>query len=98
MSWADLINGLFELFGAYFTWRNAWQLHLDRSIKGVYWPTTVFFTLWGGWNLIYYPALQQWASFIGGIALVAGNVIWVALAIRIHVQNVLNDQDWKVSP
>lgn len=79
----DLINGGFELVGALFTWRNFLQLRRDRTIAGVYWPTTAFMVAWGLWNLVYYPSLAQWASFIGGVLLVAGNVAWVALAIRI---------------
>jgi len=81
--WPDLINGSFELVGAYFTWRNWLQLRRDRTIAGVYWPTTAFFAAWGMWNLIYYPALGQWASFIGGVALVAGNVAWVVLVLTV---------------
>lgn len=83
MNWPDLINGLFEMIGAYFTWRNYIQLKRDRHLAGVYWPTTAFFSAWGIWNLIYYPALNQWASFAGGVLLVAGNVAWVALALSL---------------
>ena len=39
----DLVNALFETFGAVFTWRNAWQLWKDREVKGIYWPTIAFF-------------------------------------------------------
>lgn len=80
----DLINGLFELVGAGFTWRNAWQLRTDREIRGVYWPTSLFFAAWGLWNLVYYPALGQWISFTAGVVLVSGNVAWVVMAIRIN--------------
>lgn len=82
--WPDLINGAFELLGAYFTWRNLLQLRRDRRLAGVYWPMVAFFTAWGLWNLVYYPALGQWASFAGGVLLVAGNAAWVALAIRLR--------------
>ena len=94
MQWPDLINGGFELIGAFFTWRNAWQLRKDREIKGVYWPTTLFFAAWGLWNLVYYPAMQQWASFIGGVALVAGNLAWVVMAVRLQIQDIRNTQ-WR---
>jgi len=43
----DIVNGVFELLGAWFTWMNAYSLWKDRQIKGVYWPATVFFTAWG---------------------------------------------------
>lgn len=84
--WPDLINGSFELLGAVLTWRNFQQLRIDRTIAGVYWPTTAFFAAWGLWNLIYYPALGQWASFAGGVLLVAGNLAWVVLAVRLRAR------------
>jgi len=80
----DIINAAFELFGAIFTWRNALQLYRDRRILGVYWPTWVFFSAWGLWNLYYYPALDQWFSFWAGVVLVIGNLAWVAMAISIQ--------------
>lgn len=77
----DAINGCFEFLGALFTWRNFLQLRRDRMTKGVYWPTTAFFSAWGLWNCAwYYPSLGQWCSFAGGLLLVAGNVCWVAWA------------------
>ena len=88
MQWPDLINGLFELAGAAFTWRNAIQLRRDREIRGVYWPTAGFFTAWGAWNLLYYPALGQWFSFAGGVLLVSGNIAWVAMALRLRTGRV----------
>lgn len=79
----DHINGAFEMVGALFTWRNAWQLHRDKEIRGVYWPITGFFAAWGVWNLWYYPSLAQWWSFSGGVLLVLGNAAWVAQAARL---------------
>lgn len=89
--WPDLINGGFELLGAVFTWRNYLQLRRDRRVAGVYWPTTAFFAAWGLWNLIYYPTLGQWASFAGGVLLVAGNVAWVVLAIQLKIEKRLEE-------
>jgi hypothetical protein len=76
---ADIINGIFETFGAWFTWGSAWKLWKDRDVKGVYWPAFAFFGSWGLWNLLYYPTLDQWLSFAGGILLVSGNIAWVLL-------------------
>jgi hypothetical protein len=78
-----LINGLFETGGAFAAWRNFIQLRRDREIRGVYWPVYVFYSLWGFWNLIYYPSLSQWISFTAGIVLVGGNCAWVVLALRL---------------
>lgn len=78
----DIINGTFELIGAVVCWKNALVLYKEKVIKGVYWPATAFFSLWGIWNLIYYPSLNQWVSFLGGITLVGGNITWVILALK----------------
>jgi len=78
----DIINGLFELLGAFFTWRNFVQLLRDREIRGVYWPMTAFFAAWGLWNLYYYPSLGQWFSFTAGVVLCAGNAAWVIAVLR----------------
>ena len=84
MIWPDLINGIFESIGAIMTWRNYIQLRRDMNFSGVYWPCTAFFSTWGIWNLIYYPSLNQWFSFVGGIVLVSGNLMWVALAYKLY--------------
>jgi len=78
----DLINGSFELFGAYLTWANVYKLLKDKEVKGVYWMIWVFYSAWGMWNLYYYPSLDQWASFYAGIIMVIGNICWVVLAIK----------------
>ena len=77
----DLVNGIFELAGAYFVWANVFKLKKDKEIKGVYWPVTAFFAAWGVWNLYYYPALGQCYSFYAGIGLAIGNVVWVIMAV-----------------
>ncbi len=77
----DWVNGVFEGLGAFFTWKNAFTLYREKTVKGVYWPMMVFFTAWGVWNLLYYPSLKQWASFAGGVALVCGNTAWVVVLL-----------------
>lgn len=79
----DYANGLFELVGAVFCWANVRRLYIDRSIRGVYWPATAFFAAWGVWNLYYYSALDQPASFAAGVVMASGNLAWTALAVRL---------------
>lgn len=81
MSAPDFVNGLFELFGAFANWQNVKALLRDKEVKGVSIMPTVFFSLWGLWNLWYYPSLQQWFSFAGGVAIVTVNTVWVVLAL-----------------
>ncbi|KKM10365.1 hypothetical protein LCGC14_1721930 [marine sediment metagenome] len=75
--WPDIVNGIFELFGAPFICLSILYLHKQKSVKGVSWIHVFFFTMWGYWNLFYYPHLEQWYSFFGGIAIVIANTIWL---------------------
>lgn len=77
----DLVNGAFELTGGVVCWLNVKRLLRDRSVQGVDWRVSAFFSAWGFWNLFYYPQLGQWASFAGGVALVIANTTWVVLAV-----------------
>ena len=76
----DLVNGLFELVGSVLVWINVYKLYQDKEVKGVYWPITFFWGAWGLWNLYYYPFLDQWLSFVGGLIMAVGNTAWVVLA------------------
>ena len=78
----DLINGLFECIGALVLTMNVRQLLKDKVLHGVHILPTIFYTCWGLWNLYYYPALDQWFSFFGGLAIVIVNAVWVVLAIK----------------
>jgi len=77
----DLINGMFEMVGGVLCWINVFKLRKDKVLMGVYWPVTAFFSVWGLWNIVYYPLLEQWLSFFGGLFIVSGNSVWVIFAI-----------------
>ena len=78
MSWPDLVNGTFEALGGILILLSVFKLYHDKVVKGAHWAPPAFFTAWGLWNLFYYPALGQWASFTGGAFLVVVNAVWVA--------------------
>jgi hypothetical protein len=82
MTWPDVVNGLFEMLSGFFLWNNVRILLKHKSVKGVSILTTSVFALWGYWNLFYYPHLNQWMSFFGGINVVLANTAWVILAIK----------------
>lgn len=77
----DLVNGLFEILAGGFVLLHCLRLYRDKQVKGVSIASTVFFTLWGCWNLHYYPSLGQTLSFYGGLFVVTANVIWVSMMI-----------------
>ena len=82
MTLPDLINGSFELAGGAMQCLNIRQLMRDKKVRGVNWSVTAFFAAWGLWNCYFYPHLDQWASFTGGITVTTTNLIWVALAVH----------------
>lgn len=77
----DLINGSFELISGIISLINIKQLIKDKTLKGISWIPTFFFTLWGMWNLYYYPSLGQTLSFIGGLGIFITNAIWLILVL-----------------
>jgi hypothetical protein len=89
---ADLTNGAFELVGGVIIFANCRRILRDKLVRGVDWRVTMFFSVWGLWNLYYYPSLDQWASFAGGLAIVSANIVWVTLAIYYTRKEHYNDQ------
>lgn len=85
MNIPDIVNGAFETIGGLLIWLNVRAILQDRTVRGVDYRVTWFFTAWGGWNLFYYPSLDQWASFAGGLVIMAGNIVWLALTLRYRV-------------
>ena len=75
----DLINGMFEFTGSVAIWRNVAGLLKDKEVKGIRLSPMLFFSVWGFWNLYYYPHLGQFLSFAGGASIAIANVVYVAL-------------------
>lgn len=75
----DVINGLFEFVGGFFILNHARVLYRHKLVKGVSVLSTVFFSSWGIWNLYYYPVLDQWWSFAGGLSITLANLLWISL-------------------
>jgi len=73
----DFINGSFEACGGYFIYLHIAKLYHDKQVRGVSWKAVAFFGSWGYWNLFYYPHLDQWMSFLGGVGIVTANTIWL---------------------
>ena len=78
---SDKINSVFELFGGAFIVLSILQCYIDKSVAGVSLYHVAFFAGWGYWNLYYYKAIQQRASFLASIGVTAANTIWLALLI-----------------
>ena len=81
MSWQDTANASFEMLGGIFLWLNVLRLYRDKLVRGWDWRVMVFFTVWGFWNLYYYPHLDQWLSFVAGAFIAVTNAVYLALAL-----------------
>lgn len=82
MQTPDLINGAFETAGGLAVWAHARRIRIDKQVRGFSPGATALMTAWGLWNLFYYPSLEQWASFAGGLVIVAGNAVWLYYAVK----------------
>lgn len=82
MAPADIINGAFEVGGGLAVLGHCRALIRDKKVAGVSKLSNALFFAWGIWNLYFYPSLDQWASFAGGLVIVAGNLVWLALALH----------------
>jgi len=78
----DIGNAIFEFFGAIVVYINIYKIVKDKKVRGVFWPVWIFYSLWGFWNLYYYPSVDCWWSFTSGILLVISNTAWVTLAFK----------------
>lgn len=75
----DVNNGLFEGLAGLMVLNHCRVLYADKSTRGVSVISSIFFTIWGCWNLYYYPTLKQPISFYGGLFVVAANAVYVGM-------------------
>lgn len=76
----DKINGTIEFLAGCLLWLNVLRLLKDKQIQGISLIPIAFFTIWGLWNLWFYPSVDCMWSFFGGINVVLANATWVILA------------------
>ena len=85
----DLINAAFECLAGFMVLNHCRVLLKDKAVAGISILSTFFFSLWGVWNLYYYPSLGQWWSFFGGLFIVVANFLWVALLLKYKTRSKL---------
>lgn len=81
MTWQDAVNALFEFGAGFAVLLHCRELYQDKIVRGASWVATAFFFSWGVWNLYYYPHLDQWLSFLGGLSIVSANVLWLGMML-----------------
>lgn len=78
----DQINASFELVGALCRAYDCMCLLEDRCYRGGSILSAMFFFMWGLFNTMYYPHLDQHWSFWAAVALAAMNGLWIVMALR----------------
>ncbi len=73
----DVINSAFELAGAFVVLLNVRQIRIDREVKGTDWRVVAFFSIWGCWNISFYPTVNAPLSAYAAIGLVTVNNLWL---------------------
>lgn len=81
MNIPDLVNGVFEFGGSLFVLNHARVLFKHKQVYGVSIASTVFFFLWGLWNIYYYFQLSQFASWVAGWGVAIANLLWIVLML-----------------
>lgn len=95
---ADLINASFEFIGALFIMLSVRRLYVQKLVRGIHWATTFYFSVWGLWNLYYYPSLDQWASFMGGVAICVTNTIYLGMIFYYVLKEKYNVEGLAIWP
>jgi hypothetical protein len=83
----DKINACFEAFAAVVSLLNINRIVKDKVVHGISPIPTVGFTLWGLFNLYYYPYLHQWFSTGASVGLVFVNGTWLYLVWKYRKHN-----------
>jgi len=77
----DMVNGSFEALAGFMVLNHCRVLRIEKIVRGVSVLSSFFFTLWGFWNLYYYPKISQPISFYAGLLVVFANTIYVCMMI-----------------
>lgn len=92
----DLINAFFEGMAGLMVLNHCRVLLRERCVRGVSLLAVLFFTIWGGWNLYYYPALGQVWSGACAVLVTVSNSLYLVLAWRFRRQEQRPQYFWEV--
>lgn len=91
---ADVINACFECGAGLLVLNHCRVLRAERMVRGVSLLSVAIFTLWGVWNMYYYPSLSQWWSFAGGFFVTLANGLYCSqLAYYRVMEGITREQE-----
>lgn len=89
----DIINGLFEALAGLFILNHCRVLYRDKMCRGVSLLSCSFFTLWSLWNLVFYPNMGLFWSFVGGIFVMLANWLYASMLWYYGEKRIGSKQD-----
>ncbi len=57
------------------------ELYRKKFVSGISPVTVSFWVAWGWWDCYYFPSLDQWWAFSGGLCVTTMNMIYVWLIV-----------------
>ncbi len=78
----DGINAAFNSVGAFFILLNALDINRRMDVAGHTYPSTVFFTVWSLYSVIFYIHLDQFWSFLVSVVMAIANVALLLLVFK----------------
>lgn len=73
----DYTQAAWELGSAVFSVLNIFAIRRSKSIAGIHWAPTAFYTTWGLYNLWFYTTLHLPVAWWAGIAITCTNATWL---------------------
>jgi hypothetical protein len=73
----DVTQAFWELGSAVFSVLNIIAIRRSKSVAGVHWAPTAFFSAWGVYNLWFYTALHLPLAYWAGLAITCTNFCWL---------------------
>jgi hypothetical protein len=77
----DLTQAAFEAGSACFQVMNVRAIRKHKTVKGVHWTPTAFFTAWGIYNLWFYAVIGLPLAWWAGLGITLVNMVWLGHAI-----------------
>jgi hypothetical protein len=83
----DMFNGLLEFSGSIFILNHCYAMFRAKDSSAVSLLATLFFFVWGIWNLHWFRFIQMPYSLYAGICMAAANALWLCMIIYYRIKN-----------
>ena len=78
-TWFDFANAFFNWIGSLFVIVNARDIYIRKTVAGHTYPSTIFFTVWAIYSIVFYLHLDQFWSFASSVLMSVANIVLLCL-------------------